>query len=439
MIKEGVQIFDIKRKTCLRCDWSQAGIGFYLMQKHCLCKSEYPDCCDDGWRVTLCGSRFMKKAEARYAPIEGEALAVAWALEQTKFFTLGCDDLIVVVDHKPLTKVLGDRTLDEIPNPRLFRIKQRTLPWIYQIFWMPGKYNSFSDAISRNPATEEPTSETDSVFISLVNSMMDPDDKDHPVQCSLLDAEIPFDQVASVTMTNLNKVFAITWERVQSATFSEYEPLMCQIQKGFPESKSDLGDQLHDFWTYRHGLHVYDDVIMYHERIVIPPSLRPEVLNSLHAAHQGHGAMMSHAQATVFWPGISQDINRQRQLCRNCTRNAPSQPRPEPTTPIFPTTPFEAVVGDYFKLNGMNYLVIADRLSAWTECYRSKSGTEESGSHGLIQLLKRFFGTFCVPRELSNDGGSEFIADDTQDFLTRWGVQVRQSAAYNPSQTAEQS
>ena len=70
----------------------------------------------------------MKKAEARYAPIEGEALAVAWALEQTKFFTLGCNDLVVVVDHKPLTKILGDRTLDEIPNPRLFRIKQRTLP-----------------------------------------------------------------------------------------------------------------------------------------------------------------------------------------------------------------------------------------------------------------------------------------------------------------------
>ena len=122
MIKEGVRIFDVKRKTCLRCDWSKAGIGFYLMQKHCLCDSAYSDCCDNGWKVTLCGSRFMKKAEANYVPIEGEALAVAWALEQTKFFTLGCDDLTVIVDHKPLTKVLGDRTLDEIPNPRLFRI-----------------------------------------------------------------------------------------------------------------------------------------------------------------------------------------------------------------------------------------------------------------------------------------------------------------------------
>ena len=171
---------------------------------------------------------------------------------------------------------------------------------------------------------------------------------------------------------------------------------------------------------------------MYYDRIVIPPSLRAEVLNSLHAAHQGPGAMMSTAQSTVFWPGISHDVDRERQVCRNCTRNAPSQPRQEPIPPIFPTTPFEAVVGDYFKLHGMNYLVITDRLSAWTECYRTKSGTEESGSHGVIQLLKRFFGTFGVPRELSNDGGSEFTADNTKDFLVRWGVQTRQSAAYNP-------
>ena len=80
---------------------------------------------------------------------------------------MGCDDLTVVVDHKPLTKVLGDRTLDEIPNPRLFRIKQRTFPWIYQIYWMPGKCNSFSDVISRHPATKKPISENDSAFVSI--------------------------------------------------------------------------------------------------------------------------------------------------------------------------------------------------------------------------------------------------------------------------------
>ena len=64
-IKNGVEIFDLKRQTCLRCDWSKVGIGFYLCQKHCECESEYPDCCENGWKITLCGSRFLKDSEKK--------------------------------------------------------------------------------------------------------------------------------------------------------------------------------------------------------------------------------------------------------------------------------------------------------------------------------------------------------------------------------------
>ena len=122
-IRQGVQIFDMRLPTCLRPDWSCRGIGYFLSQKHCGCEPVTPDCCQDGWKVTLAGSRFLSPAESRYAPIEGEALAVAWGLEQSRYFTQGCDKLTVVTDHKPLVKIFGDRTLDEIANPRLFRLK----------------------------------------------------------------------------------------------------------------------------------------------------------------------------------------------------------------------------------------------------------------------------------------------------------------------------
>ena len=48
-------------------------------------------------------------------------------------------------------KILGDRTLDEITNTRLFRIKQRTLPWQFHIAHVSGKTNHAADATSRNP------------------------------------------------------------------------------------------------------------------------------------------------------------------------------------------------------------------------------------------------------------------------------------------------
>jgi hypothetical protein len=126
-IQEGVRIFDITRRTCIRTDWSETGIGYFLAQQHCSCESRTHGCCQDGWKITLAGSRFLTQTESKYAPVEGEALAVVWALEQTRFFTMGCPDLLVITDHQPLLKIFGDRRLDEIDNPRLFRLKRRTL------------------------------------------------------------------------------------------------------------------------------------------------------------------------------------------------------------------------------------------------------------------------------------------------------------------------
>ena len=101
------------KPTCLRPDWSSRGIGYFLLQKHCHCSSKLPDCCPDWWRVTSAGSRYLSSAEERYAAVEGEALAIAWGLRQTKYFTIDCHDLLIVTDNKPLTIFLGDHTLDE--------------------------------------------------------------------------------------------------------------------------------------------------------------------------------------------------------------------------------------------------------------------------------------------------------------------------------------
>ena len=64
----------------------------------------------------LVGSRFTQSADSRYAPLEGGALSVADALDKARYFVLGCNDLIIAVDHKPLLKIFGDRSLENISN-----------------------------------------------------------------------------------------------------------------------------------------------------------------------------------------------------------------------------------------------------------------------------------------------------------------------------------
>lgn len=142
--------------------------------------------------------------------------------------------------------------------------------------------------------------------------------------------------------------------------------------------------------------------------------------------------MEMRARATVFWPGMSDDIRSVRASCQDCNRNAPSQAATPPAPVSVPSTPFESVFGDYFDYRGQHYLVIGDRLSGWVEVFRAPSGTPQAGSAGLVACLRLLFATFGVPETLSSDGGPEFSASTTKDFLSRWGVNHRLSSAYFP-------
>ena len=58
--------------------------------------------CQPTLMLVLAGGKFTIPAETRYSPTEGEALAVAVGLESSRYYTLGCNRLMVATDHKPL-------------------------------------------------------------------------------------------------------------------------------------------------------------------------------------------------------------------------------------------------------------------------------------------------------------------------------------------------
>ena len=62
---------------------------------------------------------------------------------------MGCKQLYVATDHKPLVAVLGDQSLADVQNPRLARIKEKTLWWQFTILHTPGKLQLAADALSR--------------------------------------------------------------------------------------------------------------------------------------------------------------------------------------------------------------------------------------------------------------------------------------------------
>ena len=196
-------------------------------------------------------------------------------------------------------------------------------------------------------------------------------------------------QLQESLLSSLHSIHTVNWEQVQSATFSNNNMLLLlsTIEDGIPEFKHQLPPSSEN--TTNLGS-IYtacsDGVVIYKNFIVIPPSLRPSCLSALHAAHQGTSVMTSKAEASIFWPGITNDIQAIRAICPHCNRMAPSQAALPPIPPTLPEYPFQCICADYFHYQGHTYLVIVDRYSNWPIVERAKDGAQ-----GLINVVRQLF------------------------------------------------
>ena len=304
------------------------------------------------------------------------------ALEKARYFVLSCKDLVICVDHKPQLKTFSDRSLNDIPNPRLRKFKEKTLRYRFTMMHIPGVKHKIPDTLSRYPVGHE---------------ILPPNDANNDA----VEAAYNF---ALTTNDNLQ---AVTWGRVKLITQSDASmmQLLSTIEHGFPPSKQDLPKDIQEYHQYRDDLYSIDGVILYKDRIVIPQSLRDDILNILHSAHQSVGPMLSRAMQTVFWPGITRAIHDRRNRCNDCHRNAASQPHAPPYPVQNPEYPFQCICADFFQHQGTHYLVAVDRYSNWPIIERTHNGCK-----GLIDCFCRLFATFGIPDEIATDEGPEFTA-----------------------------
>ena len=129
---------------------------------------------------------------------------------------------------------------------------------------------------------------------------------------------------------------------------------------------------------------------------------------------------------SLWWPGMKEQIAKRRANCMSCTRAAPSQPSLPPVPPPSPDYPMQQVCSDIAHYAGNTYVVIVDRFSNWPSVYKCQ------GAEGLVKALRSHFIAHGAPEEISSDGGPEYVATHTQQFLKRWGVAHRLSSAYHP-------
>ena len=214
---------------------------------------------------------FCIPAETRYSPTEEELLAVPDALKKTRFFTLGCSNLIIATDHKPFCGMINDKPMFTIENQRLLRLAEKCTTHRFKIIHIPGKKLCGPDALSRYVSPLAESLETNTTRHEILQcirhiTMEAPD-------FEMMDPEITEEIMATHSVVTRT----VTWLELSNICASDRTVLdLCNmIISSFPKKKNLLPTHLQQFWRVRYDMTIVQGVPMYKEdRSYIPTEMR---------------------------------------------------------------------------------------------------------------------------------------------------------------------
>ena len=207
--------------------------------------------------------------EKRYAPIEIEALAIAYAMEKCRIFLKGGPKFEVWTDHKPLESIFR-KHYTEVTNPRVKRFMEKTIDGFdYEVKWVEGKSHEIADALSRYPVNND-IEETGQIN-SLENAESNNNNK------------VPIIAVTTVYTKSLEKIVEI------ANNDPKYQEMVCQILSGEKPKKWNYGYNFKNNWN---NLSIEDRlIILDNSRIVISTNYQNEILKLVHMGHPGETRM----------------------------------------------------------------------------------------------------------------------------------------------------
>ena len=138
-------------------------------------------------------------------------------------------------------------------------------------------------------------------------------------------------------------------------------------------------------------------------RLVIPSAMRQEMLDKIHEGHMGISKSKQRSRESVYWPGISVDVDNMIQGCSTCVEFSPAQQKETLQPQDIPQYPWQKVGADLFSITGQNYLVVADYFSLYPEVNQLSNITTAAVKKALAGIFSRH----GIPEELFTDNGSQ--------------------------------
>ena len=99
------------------------------------------------------------------------------------------------------------------------------------------------------------------------------------------------------------------------------QQLITQIRLSWRSTKGLTPPQIKEYYQHKDKLTESDGLVYVGHAIMIPPTLRKDTLHKLHRSHQGIEKTKQLARQTIFWPGMSAQIEDLVSNCATCQRH----------------------------------------------------------------------------------------------------------------------
>ena len=286
-------LYDVHKQTVVQSDASPTGLGACLLQEG---------------RPVAYAFRTLTQTKRMYAQIEKDMLGIVFACNKFHPFIYG-KAVVVQTDHKPL-EIIVRKPLCKAP-PRLQRMLLQVQRYDLDVQNIPGRGMLLADALSREHLDDTDGSLQDDVEVRVHS----------------------FTDALSVSPSKLQQMAEATAED------QDLQQLRNTISSGWPDSIADVPQVVQPYWTLREELHEAKGILFKGHRIIIPRSMRNEMVAIIHETHMGTKKSKERARAVMYWPQMTRQIKYISSKCpicarfRNSNKKEPMMPHPLPQEP----------------------------------------------------------------------------------------------------------